>query len=77
MSCFERHCEGCSTSLDGPPQAVGFPLIACSSESQLGSVENHRRLPTAKLGQHTFTVTAVDTDGQRTKKVVHYRVNAT
>jgi hypothetical protein len=39
-----------------------------------GSVADHHRVSTKKVGKHSFTVVATDTDGQHTKKTVHFTV---
>jgi hypothetical protein len=39
-----------------------------------GTVKDHHDISTSKLGKHTFTVTATDSDGEKTTKKVHYTV---
>lgn len=39
-----------------------------------GSVADHHKISTSKVGSHSFTVTAVDKDGEKTVKKVHYKI---
>jgi hypothetical protein len=41
-----------------------------------GTVPDHHRISTSKLGTHTFTVTATDADGEKTTKRMHYTVKS-
>ena len=49
--------------------ASGAGIASCT-----GPVPNHSSIDTDKVGQHTFSVTAVDTFGNRTTKSVRYTV---
>lgn len=39
-----------------------------------GTVKNHHKISTAKVGKHSFKVVATDLDGQKTTTTVHYKV---
>jgi hypothetical protein len=47
----------------------GAKLKSCK-----GSEPDHHAVSTKKVGKHTFTVVATDTDGEQTKKTVHFTV---
>jgi hypothetical protein len=39
-----------------------------------GTVADHKAIVTSRVGTHSFTVVATDTDGEKTTKTVHYRI---
>jgi hypothetical protein len=49
----------------------GSSLVSCK-----GTVADHHKISTKKVGKHTFTVVAKDADGQTHRRKVHYRVHA-
>jgi hypothetical protein len=39
-----------------------------------GTVKNHKKIRASKVGKHSFKVVAIDADGEKTTKTVHYKI---
>jgi alpha-tubulin suppressor-like RCC1 family protein len=87
---FALHIDPPSVSVDAPAEgasyAEGQSVVAsysCADDptgpglsSCAGSVAVGSPIPTSRPGAHSFTITAISRDGNRTSRTIHYTVSA-